>query len=43
MKKYRLMLDLTVSAHDMVEAGMLVGKALQFVDDLEIVAFKEDE
>ena len=43
MKTYKFVLNLEVTAHDMVEAGTLVGKALQFADDLEIVEFKEVE
>jgi hypothetical protein len=41
MKTYRFVLDLEVTARDAIEAGMLVGKALQFADDLEIVEFEE--
>ena len=43
VRTYRLMLTVDVSAHDMVEAGVLVGKALQFADDLKIVKFEEVE
>jgi hypothetical protein len=41
MKTYELKLTVIVGAYDMVEAGMLVGKALQFADDLEITDFEE--
>jgi hypothetical protein len=43
MKNYRLIVKIEVSAIDMVEAGMLVGKALNFADDLDIVEFEEVE
>lgn len=41
LKTYRLVLEVEVSALDMVEAGMFVGKALQHADDMRIVEFEE--
>jgi len=41
MRTYRLVIAFEVTAHDMIEAGTLVGKALQFADELEIVEFEE--
>jgi len=44
MRTYRLVLAVEVSAHDMVEAGMLVGKYLaDIADDMEITEFEEVE
>ena len=43
MRTYRFVLNLEVTAHDMIEAGTLVGKALGFADNLEIVEFEEAE
>lgn len=41
MKTYRLVVEIEVSALDMVEAGIFVGKALQNADDLNIIEFEE--
>jgi hypothetical protein len=41
MKTYRFVMTVELEAYDMVEAGVLVGKALQFANDLEIVKFEE--
>ena len=43
MKTYRLTIEVDVAAIDMVEAGMFVGKALQFADELKILEFEEVE
>lgn len=43
MKTYRLVVEIEVSALDMVEAGMFVGKALQNADNLNIIEFEEVE
>jgi hypothetical protein len=41
VKTYKLVVEIEVSALDMVEAGMFVGKALQGADDLNIIEFEE--
>ena len=41
MKTYKLVVEIDVAAIDMVEAGMFVGKALQFADDMKILEFEE--
>ena len=41
MKNYSLTLKVEVQAIDMVEAGMVIGKALQFADTMEIIEFEE--
>lgn len=43
MKTYRFVLEVEVSALDMVEAGIFVGKALQNADDMRIIEFEEAE
>lgn len=41
MKTYKLVLEVQVTALDMVEAGMFVGKALQHADEMDIIEFEE--
>lgn len=41
MRTYRLVVAVEIEAIDMVDAGMLVGKALQFANELDIVEFEE--
>ena len=41
MRTYKLVVEIDVAAIDMVEAGMFVGKALQFADDMKILEFEE--